>query len=248
MFSSKTLFTKRKTAGSAGQTKKAHAIDLNVFDDVSSAETKDERYDDVEQSNHDLLVGAKPSSSSSQHTPLDAKEESKVAPQLATPPASALGMRAADDEASKRRSSREARYRKEMNDLRETIVSQRNMWEQLVKESEAQVTDMRSQLASTTKERDTLRHEVEATKLRLDSKAKELTDELIRFKMRVAEISAETQMLEHHAQLVSRRRDDTLSKKRGLGRSVFHTSGTVFHTCVEDDATPDDDLQASAAT
>lgn len=246
MFSSNTLFTKRKTPGSASQANKTHAIDLNVFDDVSSVETKDERYAG-DQHNNELPVGGKSSSSSSRHTHLEPKEESKDAPQAATPPSSTAGVRASpDDEASKRRSSREARYRKEMNDLRETIVSQRNMWEQLVKESEAQVADMRTQLASMTKERDSLRHDVEATKLRFDSKSKELTDELIRFKMRVAEISAEAQMLEHHGQLVSRRRDDALSKKRSLG-SVFHNSSAVFHTCVEDDATTDDDAKASAA-
>lgn len=192
--------------------KKSEAIDLNVFDDgavvaAPVVESKDEASDGVPSP---VWEG-------------EVKEEEKDSPLT---PASVV-----DPEATRRRATRETRYRSEMNELRDSIVTQRQMWEALVKDSEAQLAELRHKVAAVAKERDALRHDVDTEKLRSDGKHKELTDELVRVKMRAAELSAETEMLCHHTQLVARRRDAALTKKKTR----------VFHTCVEDDSLPDYD-------
>lgn len=130
-------------------------------------------------------------------------------------------------EESLRRDRREVRYRKEIGMLRNSIVSQREMWEKLVKESEAQVSELRHEVGQASAERDAAKRDFEAEKLRQEARNKEFTDELVRVKMRCAELDSETQMLQHHVNLVGRRRQVTLESKR---------KKSVFHTCVEDDA------------
>mmetsp|Transcript_4494 Transcript_4494/g.11546 ORF Transcript_4494/g.11546 Transcript_4494/m.11546 type:complete len:210 (+) Transcript_4494:47-676(+) len=191
--------------------KSAEAIDLNVFQD--GAETKDERVDAV--------------------TAVDPPRE-KPPTSPAAPESSAVVVTAVVVESAReKQAKRESRYRKEITDLRESIVAHRTMWEKLVKDWEAEVVELRHQLTLMLKERDALRHEVETEKLAADARTKELTDDLVRVKMRSAELNSETQMLQHHAHLVAKRRDATLAKK--------HHRTKLFHTCVDDDAATDDD-------
>ena len=120
----------------------------------------------------------------------------------------------ARSEESQRRDLREVRYRKEIGMLRSSIVSQREMWEKLVKESEAQVNELRHEVSQASSERDSAKRQVEAERLGQEARNKEFTDELVRVKLRCAELDSETQMLQHHVHLVARRRDATLASKK----------------------------------
>eukprot|EP00633_Aureoumbra_lagunensis_P000345 CAMPEP_0197292168 /NCGR_PEP_ID=MMETSP0890-20130614/21562_1 /TAXON_ID=44058 ORGANISM="Aureoumbra lagunensis, Strain CCMP1510" /NCGR_SAMPLE_ID=MMETSP0890 /ASSEMBLY_ACC=CAM_ASM_000533 /LENGTH=235 /DNA_ID=CAMNT_0042765859 /DNA_START=190 /DNA_END=894 /DNA_ORIENTATION=- len=206
-------------------------IDLNIFDNreitdddseagnVESKESEEEkeiiRAQKAEEAQREISQSADSKRDLSE-TIEDIKEEPNNKKEEKPMIVNATIVPSAEEQAerAKQREERLELYRREISDTRASIVSQREMWEKLVKDSEAQVRQLREELAKTREERDTLRAKVSSGDLEYRQKTNEFTENLIRQKMRAAELGSEIDMFKHHAQLFNKRREQFQLKQK----------------------------------
>ena len=114
---------------------------------------------------------------------------------------------------SKEREKRLERYEAEILQAQMALSSQRDMWEQLVKDSRAQVSELRRELDETRVEVEKIRTETKKEIVLHDAKTRALTDGLVRHKLRTAEISADIDTYRHAKREVQKKRDLTVAKR-----------------------------------
>ena len=112
-----------------------------------------------------------------------------------------------DEAQRKEKEAREERFHKEIEEAEAALEFQREMWETMAKESMTALGDLRHELMQAKHDVERLRTELQATKLKGDAHTEELTDDLVVYKMRNAEIAAEIDMFRHHTQQVIKRRE-----------------------------------------
>ena len=108
-------------------------------------------------------------------------------------------------EKSTTREAREARYLQEIEGARATLNEHRDMWVNLVRDSETQIKDLEKEIEDMKAQTVKVKSEAETNRRASDLKVQEITDLLVATKMQAAEISSEVDMLKHHMNLINKK-------------------------------------------